>query len=94
MVSIEYRRTKAALLAMTFCFGVIGHASMLTNRASVGIDTAGRRAPATIYADNQCKARCAQQASQCDLTCSQGPNALQCAQQCSSQYTQCVSGCN
>jgi hypothetical protein len=95
MISIKYPKTKAGLLVLTFCLGMIGHASMSTNgQASTDIGTAGSGAPAAAYTDNRCKQQCAMRASQCDLACSQGQNALQCAQQCSTQYTQCISACN
>lgn len=88
-------RSRVGLLVVGVCFGVLAHASVLRHGATIfGADPAGRGPAAATQANSQCMAQCARQAGQCDLACSQGPNALQCAQQCNFQYQQCISSCN
>lgn len=95
MAISRYTRNRAGLLIVAICFGVLAHASVLRHGAGIFCaDQTGRGAPAATQANSQCMAQCARQAGQCDLACSEGPNALQCAQQCNLQYQQCISSCN
>ena len=95
MAFIRYPRNRAGLLfTMAVCVSVLAHASVLTNKVpSYSVDTASHGSPAAPYASPQCKQQCDLQAARCNLTCSQGSDALQCSQQCTNQWQQCTSAC-
>jgi len=84
----------AGALTLAFCIGVVAYETVPTiTTPTYDINAAGRESPPTTRANNQCKQTCDYQAGQCNMKCSQGPNALQCSQQCTATWQQCMSSC-